>query len=265
MRSWLKWILLLVIAAVVAVLAVRYWREVAAFLSDPEALRAWLARLGPLGPLGLILFNTLQVVVAPIPGYPVQIVSGYLFGWWRGTLYSVVGMILGGLLAMTLARVYGRPLVERIVGAERLERWENVAHLNSLAVWFVLMLGPLGDAPYYLAGLTKLPVWKLLSIVLLVRTPSVMVSAALGAGLISWRSPWFIAGATTFIVLGIVAGLNESRIQQWLNRQVHRSPPQPPSAAASPADAAGPAPDGEQHPGGALSAATDAQAGSSQG
>jgi uncharacterized membrane protein YdjX (TVP38/TMEM64 family) len=262
-RWWIKWVVLAVIAAVVAVLAVRYWREVAAFLRDPEALRAWLARLGPLGPLGLILFNTVQVVIAPVPGYPVQIVSGYLFGWWRGTLYSVVGMILGGLLAMTLARVYGRPLVERIVGVERLERWEKVAHLNSMAVWFVLMLGPLGDAPYYLAGLTKLPVWKLLSIVLLVRTPSVMVSAALGAGLISWRSPWFIAGAAIFIGLGIVAGLNENRIQQWLSRKVHRQPKQPAPNAEMPGEITAETAAGEQQVVPALPAATDVQAGSS--
>jgi uncharacterized membrane protein YdjX (TVP38/TMEM64 family) len=220
MRSWLKWIVLLVVVAILVVLAAMHYREMVEFLRNPEQVRAWLARLGPLGPLGLIAFNAIQVVVAPIPGYPVQIAAGYLFGWWQGSLYAVVGMILGGLIAMTLARVYGRPLVQRVVGVERLERWETVAHLNSLAVWFVLMLGPLGDAPYYIAGLTLLPVWKLLAIVLLVRTPSVLVSAAIGAGLISWRSPWFIAGATVFIVLGVLAGLNEQRIERWLNRQV---------------------------------------------
>jgi uncharacterized membrane protein YdjX (TVP38/TMEM64 family) len=222
MRSWLKWVLLLLILAVVGILATTHGQEVVSFLRNPDELRAWLARLGPLGPLGLIVFNAIQVVVAPIPGYPVQSAAGYLFGWWQGSLYAVAGMILGGLLAMTLGRVYGRPLVERVVGAERLERWEKVAHLNSMAVWFVLMLGPLGDAPYFIAGLTKLPIWKLLAIVLLVRTPSVMVSAAIGAGVISWRSPWFIAGATTFIVLGILAGLNEQCIEQWLSHQVHR-------------------------------------------
>jgi uncharacterized membrane protein YdjX (TVP38/TMEM64 family) len=233
MRSWLKWILLAILLAVVAALAIRYWQEVAAFLRNPDELRAWLARLGPLGPLALIAFNAVQVVLAPIPGYPIQIAAGYLFGWWRGSLYAVAGMILGGLLAMTLARVYGRPLVQRMVGPERLERWEQVAHLNSLAVWFVLMLGPLGDAPYYLAGLTKLPVLKLLAVVLLVRTPSVMVSAALGAGLISWRSPWFIGGATLFILLGILAGLNEHRIEGWLRGQVGRHPGKVPPGEAN--------------------------------
>lgn len=219
MRSWLKWVLLVAVLVVVAGFAVTHYREMVSFLSNPDQIRAWLAKLGPLGPLALIGFNALQVVVAPFPGYPVQIAAGYLFGWWRGSLYAVAGMILGGLLAMTLARVYGRPLVQRIVGVERLERWEQVAHLNSLVVWFVLMLGPLGDGPYYIAGLTKLAVWKLLVIVLLVRTPSVLVSAAVGAGLISWRSPWFIAGAALFIVSGILAGLNEHRIEAWLSRQ----------------------------------------------
>jgi uncharacterized membrane protein YdjX (TVP38/TMEM64 family) len=265
MRSWLKWVLLLACLAVVALLAVRYWREVAAFLQSPEELRAWLARLGPLGPLGLIAFNAVQVVLAPVPGYPVQIAAGYLFGWWQGSLYAVVGMILGGLLAMTLGRIYGRPLVQRMVGAERLERWEKVAHLNSLAIWFVLMLGPLGDAPYYLAGLTRLPVLKLLAIVLLVRTPSVMVSAALGAGLISWRSPWFIGGATVFIVLGILAGLNEHRIERWLSGQASRRLGRAGSGAGSPDQAAGAVVAGEARTGPGLPVSSETPAGSGQG
>ncbi len=265
MRSWLKWILLAAILAAVAVLAVRYWREVASFLRNPDELRVWLARLGPLGPLGLIAFNIIQVVLAPIPGYPVQIASGYLFGWWRGSLYAVVGMILGGLLAMTLARIYGRPLVQRMVGPDRLERWEQVAHLNSLAVWFVLMLGPLGDAPYYLAGLTKLPVLKLLAIVLLVRTPSVMVSAALGAGLISWRSPWFISGATVFIVLGILAGLNEQRIERWLTGQARRRMGLARPGAGSPDQAEGAAEAGEARANPSQPVTIETPAGSGEG
>jgi uncharacterized membrane protein YdjX (TVP38/TMEM64 family) len=265
MRPWLKWILLAAFLAVVAVLAVRYWKEVAAFLRSPDELRAWLARLGPLGPLGLIAFNTVQVVLAPVPGYPVQIAAGYLFGWWQGSLYSVVGMILGGLLAMTLGRIYGRPLVQRMVGAERLERWEQVAHLNSLTIWFVLMLGPLGDAPYYLAGLTRLPVLKLLAIVLLVRTPSVMVSAALGAGLISWRSPWFIGGATVFIVLGILAGLNEQRIERWLSGQARRRIGRASSGAGSPDQAASASETGEARTSSGLPVSVEAPAGSGEG
>jgi uncharacterized membrane protein YdjX (TVP38/TMEM64 family) len=264
MRSWLKWIILAILLAVVVALAFRYWQEVASFLRNPDELRAWLARLGPLGPLGLIAFNAVQVVLAPVPGYPVQIASGYLFGWWRGSLYAVMGMILGGLLAMTLARVYGRPLVQRMVGAERLERWEKVAHLNSLGVWFVLMLGPLGDAPYYLAGLTRLPVLKLLAIVLLVRTPSVMVSAALGAGLISWRSPWFIGGATIFIVLGILAGLNENRIERWISGLAHRPTGHATPAGAEPDGSAAPPRVAEQHVAPDLAVAVEPQAGSSE-
>ena len=100
---------------------------------------------------------------------------------------------------------------------------------------------------------------------MLVRTPSVMVSAALGAGLISWRSPWFIAGAMLFIVLGILAGLNEQRIESWLSRQVRRQPQRATPANGSPDEAAAPASAGEQHAGSGLSSPAEVPVGSSEG
>src|SRR5690242_2918471 len=42
---------------------------------DREALEAWVAQLGWLGPLALITLNALQIVIAPIPGYVVQVAA----------------------------------------------------------------------------------------------------------------------------------------------------------------------------------------------
>jgi hypothetical protein len=89
-----------------------------------------------------------------------------------------------------------------MVGASRLERWEEVAHINTLPVWFFLMLGPFGDVPYYIAGLTSIAIWKIIAIALLLRTPSVLVAAAVGAGLVDWRSPWVIGGALVLMSHG---------------------------------------------------------------
>jgi uncharacterized membrane protein YdjX (TVP38/TMEM64 family) len=199
---------------------------VIAAVRDPDRVRAWLARLGPLGPLGLIALGAAQVVIAPIPGYIVQVVGGYLFGWARGAAYGIAGMLIGGAIAMTLARIYGRPLVCRIVGDARLARWEQVTHLDSLAVWFVLMLGPFGDWVYFLAGLTTLPVWKVLAIALLVRAPSMTVVAAVGAGAISWRSPWVIGGGALLLAAGMLGARNQKRIDRWVeDHLLRRSPP----------------------------------------
>lgn len=220
MKTWIKRGLLLVLTLAVIVLFVRYYREIFAFLSNEEQLQAWLNQLGPVGPLAVIALNALQVVVAFVPGYAMMIAAGYLYGFPLGAVYGALGMALGGIIAMALSRRFGRPLVVRMVGEERMQRWEDVTHLNSLPIWFFLMLGPFGDVPYYIAGLTTIPIWKIIAIALLLRTPSVMVAAAIGAGLVDWRSPWVIGGAALLMLIGGVVVRYQSRIETFVDQKV---------------------------------------------
>ena len=220
MKPWIKRGLLAVVILIVVVLAVRYARPVFDFVSNEQQLQAWLDRLGPLGPLAVIALNALQVVVAFIPGYAMMITAGYLYGFPLGAVYSLIGMALGGLIAISLARRYGRPLVVRMIGESRLEHWEEVAHVNSLPVWFFLMLGPFGDVPYYIAGLTTIAIWKILAIALLLRTPSVLVAVAVGAGLVDWRSPWVLGGAAALMLLGALAIRYQTRLERWIDNTV---------------------------------------------
>jgi uncharacterized membrane protein YdjX (TVP38/TMEM64 family) len=173
-----------------------------------------------LGPLGVVALNAIQVVVAFIPGYAMSMASGFLYGFPMGAVYGAIGMAIGGIIAMLLARAYGRPLVARMVGDQRMQRWESVARLNSLPIWFFLMLGPFGDVPYYIAGLTTLAIWKIIAIALLLRTPSIFVAAAVGAGLVDWRSPWVIGGAAVLMIIGAVAVRYQGRIESFVDRQV---------------------------------------------
>ncbi len=220
MRLWIKRGLLAVVVLIVVVMAVRYARPVFDFISNEQQLQSWLDQLGPLGPLAVIALNALQVVVAFIPGYAMMIAAGYLYGFPMGAVYGAIGMALGGLIAILLARRFGRPLVVRMIGESRLEHWEEVAHINSLPVWFFLMLGPFGDVPYYIAGLTKIAIWKILAIALLLRTPSTLVAAAVGAGLVDWRSPWVLGGAAVLMLLGALAIRYQTRIEHWIDQTV---------------------------------------------
>jgi uncharacterized membrane protein YdjX (TVP38/TMEM64 family) len=234
MPPWLRRTALVLVALTVLFLALLHHEAILDLVRDQERLQAWLADLGPLGPLGLIAINAAQVVFAPIPGYFMQIAAGYLYGWLGGAIYGVVGMALGGILAMGLARIFGRPLVIRVVSEKRLARWEQVTHLNALPIWFLLMLGPFGDIPYFIAGLTSLAIWKIVAVAVFVRTPSVVVSAAIGAGIISWRSPWVIGGALLLMGTAVWAMFHQERIERFvdeklLSRVVRRAtePPQP--------------------------------------
>lgn len=217
MNVWLRNTLWILAAAVVIALGVVLARPVYDFLGNEQALRVWLDRLGPLGPLGVIALNAIQVIIAFVPGYAMQIAAGFLYGFPLGALYGAVGMTLGGVTAMALARRYGQPFVARMIGARRLERWQEVTRLNSLPIWAFMMIGPFGDVPYYIAGLTRLAIWKIMVLAVLLRTPSVIVAAAVGAGLLDWHSPWVWGGAALVMLVGALVVFNQQRLDRWLD------------------------------------------------
>ncbi len=186
-------------------LAWQYGPTIGRILSDRARFQAFVEELGWFGPISLIFFNALQIVVAPIPGYIVQLAAGYLYGPWWGGLWGAIGLYIGSMTAMWLARTFGRPLVERAIGAARVQHWEHVIHSDSIYIWFALLLGPTGDAPYYLAGLSRVRFVHIALITTLLRVPSAFVAAAIGAGAMTlswWQFALVVAtvGITALII-----------------------------------------------------------------
>ena len=211
---------LILLGGAVVVLVILYGRPLAELLADRERVQEWLARLGPWGPLGLVLVSALQVVVAPVPGYFVQIAGGYLFGLWVGGIYSTIGMLLGGATAMLLGRTFGRPLVAKITGRERLVHWEGLIRSDSPWTWFVLLSAPFGDIPWFLAGLSRVAVWQVVLAGFVSRSPSVFIAVGLGAGI--ELVPREVAVAfVAFLVLGTVLFFRfRPRLEDWLERRL---------------------------------------------
>ncbi len=184
LRRWLPGLTILV------VLVVTWWYRdsLRPILTTTALAREQFLALGIWAPLVFVFLNALQIVVAPLPGYPIYAAAGYVFGPWLGGLYATLGMGLGGWAAATLARVFGRPLVVRLVGEENLRRWEHTLRADSLWPWALAMLAPTGDVPFHLAGLSSLPVWKIVLLGVGIRGPAVFILAALGANVEVWTT-----------------------------------------------------------------------------
>lgn len=203
---------------------------VMAWAGDEAAIEAWVLWLGWLGPPMLILLHALQIVFAPLPAYALFGAAGFLYGPWWGGSYAMVGTLLGATAAMVLTRRFGRPLAVRMVGEARLDKWSQMTINQSWLTWGFLLLAPVGDLPYFLAGLSQISVWRILLLTLLIRVPTIFLIAAAASGTTSltWQT---VVPLMVVVVFG--CGLlfrYQSAIQGWLDRMVYRrfNPPSSP-------------------------------------
>ena len=151
--------------AAVAALAGLYWllehNGLLATLTDGRELRQTIVGLGAAGPLAVVGFMTLAILVSPIPSAPIALAAGAAYGHTWGTLYVLAGAELGALLAFGLARVLGRDALQRWLGA-RLPRTRLGSQGSLMAIVFVSRLLPFlsFDVVSYAAGLTSLTPWR---------------------------------------------------------------------------------------------------------
>lgn len=87
-----------------------------------EKLQQTIADAGIFGPLIFIGIKALTFTFAPLSAGPIQFASGILFGVIEGTLYSVLGELIGGSINFMIARTYGRRIVARFVGKGAMKR-----------------------------------------------------------------------------------------------------------------------------------------------
>lgn len=181
------WVLLALLLAAPLVI----WRDAIAHLfAQRELVVAAIRDAGAWGPLALIGLTIAQVIVAPIPGQAVNFAAGYLFGLGPGLLYAWVGLVAGASLAMLLARYVGRPLVERLVPRELLDKIDRLARGRGLWFFFVFFLIPglPDDVLCFVAGLTPLPLRALALLSAIARLPGLLVAVWFGA--YAERAPW---------------------------------------------------------------------------
>jgi len=190
------------------------------WLTDREAVQAWVLALGPWGPLGSILLNAAQVLLAPIPGQIFGLMNGYLYGVARGTLYSWLGVQLGSALAMGLGRWLGRPLVARLVGPARLERWDCLARQQGPSFFLLVFLLPLlpDDLACFVIGLSPLSIPSMLLLAGVGRLPGLVVASWVGANATCPPAEVWAGLVGGALALTYLFGRHREPVENWLLR-----------------------------------------------
>jgi uncharacterized membrane protein YdjX (TVP38/TMEM64 family) len=173
-----------------------------------DSARRWLQAQGPWGGLGFVALYTLTAM-AMLPGLPLTLAAGALFGVVWGMVWVSLGATLGAAGAFLLARGLAGEALRRWLGGraafQTLERWTREQGALCVVVNRLLPILPYSLINYAF-GLTRVGFWTFLLWTWLAMLPGHLVwvtgsDALLGArrgegGWTAWLLP---AGALLLI------------------------------------------------------------------
>ena len=152
-----------VVAVGLATVAYLGWQGTLDFgdLAKPDAVKQIVSDLGVFGPLAVIAFMVLAVVMTPIPSAPIAMAAGAVFGQFAGAVYIIIGAELGAIIAFLLARTLGRDVARQWFGSS-LDRGLLGSQNALMFAIFASRLMPFisFDLMSYAAGLSELKFWR---------------------------------------------------------------------------------------------------------
>ena len=153
---------------------------------DPEAFRTWIDSMGIWGRIAFIGMNILQVLVAVIPGGPLEVAGGYAFGHFEAMILCTIGMGIGSALVFLLVRYFGYKLVEAFFPVEKINELKFLKSTKSRDILILLLFlipGTPKDLVAYFCGLTEIKFSTFILIATFARIPGIWGSTAGGSAM----------------------------------------------------------------------------------
>lgn len=153
------------------------------YFTDAEPIRKLVEQNYALGAIIMILVTALQVVFAFIPGELVEIAAGYVFGGLWGTVFVLIGAVLGSVAAILLTRRFGLKLFYALfpkTDVNSLPILSSRGQRNAMTFLLFLIPGTPKDMLTYVVGLTDMKIWQYLLLTTFARIPSIVSSTVGG-------------------------------------------------------------------------------------
>ena len=203
-------------AAITALLCWEYLPGLLAWLADARAVRAFVSDHAFVSRLAMLGINIVQVLLAFLPGEPVELASGYAFGFWEGTALCLVASGLATSAIYWATRRWGWKLVGLFFDRSLFDRfsWLKSAKRLELIMFIVFLIpGTPKDFLTYFAGLTNMRFLPVVLIATLGRIPSIATSTITASAVGSGNWPLVACTLVASAFLLAVGGLMYRRLR----------------------------------------------------
>lgn len=207
---------LIAAAVVTALLCWEYLPGLLAWLADASAVRAFVADHAFASRLTMLGINIAQVLLAFLPGEPVELASGYAFGFWEGTALCLVASGLATSAIYWATRRWGWKLVGLFFDRSLFDRfsWLKSAKRLELIMLIVFLIpGTPKDFLTYFAGLTNMRFLPVVLIATFGRIPSIVTSTITASAVGSGNWPLVVCTLVVSALLLAVGGLMYRRLR----------------------------------------------------
>ena len=186
------------------------------FIEDPAQYRSWIEGKGILAQLSFVAMVFFQVIVAIIPGEPLEICAGYTFGALEGTVLCLLGIGLGSAAIFLLVRSLGVKLVEVFFSVDKIRsmRFLKESHKRNMLTFIVMFIpGTPKDLISYFIGLTDMKFYEWIVISTIARIPSIVTSTIGGSALAEKNYKFAVIIFVAAAVISIAGILIYNKIQ----------------------------------------------------
>lgn len=172
-----------------------------------------------------LIFQVIQIIICVIPGQALQFAAGYMYGFWMGYIWSLVGAFIGTVITYYLAKILGHDAMHMIFGEERIR--DLLVKFNSkkamvLVFLFYLIPGLPKDLCSYVAGLSEMKLKPFLIISLTGRTPAMMGSLLIGRLVNTGGYTWAIIISAIAFLLFLLGVLLRKHLLVWIDKSYDR-------------------------------------------
>lgn len=209
-KAFIYKLLYITIVLIFCALLLLYLLNISGFfdkIKSVEEFRNYIQSFGSFAVIIFIAVQFLQVVVLPIPSFITVGAGVLLFGPFRGSVYSCIGIISGSLAAFFIGRIFGYKVASWLVGKDDLDKGLRSVKGKDRVVLTFMFIFPFfpDDLLCFVAGITTMSAWYFVGMIFITRVFSVFVSSySMNNSIIPFDTWWGIVLWVLLFALTVV-------------------------------------------------------------